>query len=486
MPFLLMLFLTLACLPDSWSPPVVPLGTPLVCVIVAWAGVVVTVAAAGAIASRVRRLVMENRLPHEQIVRRYTRWRTRHLLGTALGYAATLYLLGYGWAIHSLWVHGGRLLPGAELLIMAPFCAALVLSWTCYYDAEKALTGEPHVEHEHNGHPAPRRFWTRAGYLGYYLRQNLALVFLPILLIVGEKEVRRQIPSLNDQWQVHAVLVGLVALSVVVAMPWILRAVLGLKPLPPGPLRDRLMATARRLNFRFSDILVWNTRSGVANAMIVGVVPWLRYVLLSDRLMEDLPADEVEAVFGHEVGHVKHHHMVCYLLFLLGSMVAIGLALLPYQEELAGYFNVRHRSDLAALPLVGALGAYIFVVFGFLSRRCERQADVYGCRAVSCGNPACADHGTPAPIPEAACGLCPTGIRTFVRALERVGELNGISRDRPGFFQSWQHSSIGRRVAFLHTLMENPSAERQFQARVFLLKCALFAVLAVVLMVEVF
>src|SRR5262249_27972015 len=139
-----------------------------------------------------------------------------------------------------------------------------------------------------------------------------------------------------------------------------------------------------------------------------------------------------------------------------------------------GAFGLRERRDLAVLPVVGSLGAYVFLVFGFLSRRCERQADIYGCRAVSCQTPGCAGHA-PEALAEGGRGLCAAGIFTFTQALEKVALLNGISRDRPGFLQSWQHSTIARRVSFLHTLVTDPRAERRFQRRVFLVKCGLLA-----------
>jgi Zn-dependent protease with chaperone function len=440
--------------------------------------VLVEVGFAYVLSRRAQQLLHEGGTPREQVVRGYARGRLYHLLGLFFTYGLALYAFGYGWAVQSLWVWHARPLPGPELLLLAPFCVALLLSWACFYDAERALGGG------HDGHEADpaRRFWTRGAYVGFHFRQNLALVFLPVLLLLAEKELRRQFPALNQQWQVQASVVGVgLALVVFMTMPWVLRVVLGLHPLPEGPLRDRLTAAARRLHFRCSDILLWNTRGGVANAMVVGVFPFLRYVLLSDRLVEDLTPDEVEAVFGHEVGHVKHHHMVYYLVFLLASIAVLGSALLPYQNELDQLFNLRERRDLAVLPVVAALGAYIFLVFGFLSRRCERQADIFGCRAVSCQQPGCDGHGEGHLLPEGGRGLCPTGIHTFIQALEKVALLNGISRDRPGFLQSWQHSTIARRVGFLQTLLTDPRAERCFQRRVFLVKCGLLAVLAAAL-----
>jgi STE24 endopeptidase len=483
MPFLLMLFLTLACLPESWPQPGRWVGSPVTSVLLTWLGVLLEVGLAFAVSRRVQQLVHEGLAPRDQVLRGYSRGRFCHLIGLFVTYALSLYLFGYGWAVQSLWSWHGRVLAGAELLLLAPFCVALLLSWTCFYDAERALGADPRELHDEDpGHS--RKFWSRAAYVGFHFRQNLALVFLPILLLLTEKELRRQFPALNQQWQVQASILGVgIALIVFMTMPWILRIVLGLQPLPDGPLRDRLFSAARRLHFRCSDILLWNTRGAVANAMVVGIFPFLRYVLLSDRLLEELTPDEVEAVFGHEVGHVKHHHMLYYLVFLLASVGVLGSLVLPYQNELDEILNLRERRDLAVLPVVTALGAYIFLVFGFLSRRCERQADIYGCRAVSCQHAVCDGHLNGHPLPEGACGLCSTGIHTFIQALEKVALLNGISRDKPGFLQSWQHSTIARRVNFLQTLLTDPKAERRFQRRVFLVKCAFLAVLAVALVV---
>jgi STE24 endopeptidase len=239
--------------------------------------------------------------------------------------------------------------------------------------------------------------------------------------------------------------------------------------MPEGPLRSQLLATSQRLGFRCSNILLWNTHGGFANAMLVGVAPFLRYVLFTDRLVDEMTPDEVEAVFGHEIGHVKHHHMLYYLGFLVVSLMV--LAALWEASGLKSFLGLATQEHLAVLPLGALLGTYIFVVFGFLSRRCERQADIYGCRAVSCANRDCRGHVQGTPLPPGGQHLCPVGIQTFISALEKVANLNGISRDRPGRLQSWLHSTIARRVEFLHRLLADPGLEPRFQRKVLLVKC---------------
>jgi STE24 endopeptidase len=94
----------------------------------------------------------------------------------------------------------------------------------------------------------------------------------------------------------------------------------------------------------------------------------------------------------------------------------------------------------------------------------------------------CSGHDATTVFPAGATGLCPTGIRIFINALEKVGYLNGISRDRPGWLQSWQHSTIARRVEFLQGVIRDPAAAPRFQRGITLVKWALLLSLAVLLL----
>jgi STE24 endopeptidase len=119
------------------------------------------------------------------------------------------------------------------------------------------------------------------------------------------------------------------------------------------------------------------------------------------------------------------------------------------------------------------IGSYVFVVFGFVSRRCERQADVYGCRAVS----AAEEIGEPRAVSPGD-GLHPDGIRTFIAALDKVAAVNGINRRRPGLLNAWLHGTIARRVEFLEGVLADQQVERRFQRRLSHTKWALLIVLA--------
>jgi Zn-dependent protease with chaperone function len=479
MPFLLLLVMMVACLPGEWPAPPAWLGS-LGSALLTWAGCGLLVGGAALLAWWVRGRLVRHPEQRSASLRRYRAWRLYHLLGLLAVYLTSLYVLGWVHTIRSGALTGLRSFPGLELLILAPFLAALIFSWAMFYSVERAA----HEATDRGAHEALPGRWA---YVRLQTQTNLILICPPLLLMIVQEILVLLFAGLAKDWVFPILSVALI-IGILVGLPWILRLMLGLRSLPLGPVRDRLLATGRRLNFRCNDILLWNTRQGMANAMVTGLVPWLRYVVVTDRLLADLTPEEVEAVFGHEVGHVKHKHLLYYCGFLLLSL----LALTGIWVVLAAVFHIggepaatsaATQEAAAALPFLAMMGAYVFLVFGFLSRRCERQADIFGCRAVSCAAPACQGHATDAVLAPRGEGLCPTGIRTFVEALEKVARLNGMNREKPGWLSSWLHSTIARRVDFLQQMSTDPAVESRFQRAVGRVKWGLFVGLGVVLAV---
>jgi len=391
----------------------------------------------------------------------------------------------FGWIVHDLgWprvVRSGFGLGDPVLvddaLILLPFILAQLAGWWGVYAAERALR--------------PSRGPVGLGrYLSLKARQSLGMV-LPVagLYALGSDLIRRRWPeAATSPWE-QTVGLAVMGLFVLALAPAFVRLAWPTRPLPPGPLRDRLEHLARRLGFRCTDILVWDTNQVVVNAGVTGSLPWFRYVLLTDALIENLGPHEVAAVFGHEIGHIAHRHLLYFGFFVVGSVWVLALgangAADPLQRLLAvGTWPDWLVGDSTAADVVRAVlllllvATYFLVVFGFVSRRFERQADVFGCRAISCGRFDCPPHadldGRPGPAPEAASvPLCPVGIRIFINALTSVAMLNGM---RPNAW-SWRHGSIMRRINFLESLVDRPDAERRFQVGVRRMRRGVAAVL---------
>ncbi len=388
---------------------------------------------------------------------RFGKGRGNHFFALLSFFLAALFL-GWGYTIKAA-QDSSRPIPGLELLLLAPMVFGLVGSWALFYPMERAA-------HDVALYPEPTPFLGRWAYVTLQARHNLLLVVPPLGLLLIQQIIFSLLPELAEAKEALPVL-GIVLLFVAfMCIPLLLRMFLGLRPMPQGMLRERLEGAARRLDFRFSDILVWNTRHTVANAMVTGVVPWVRYIVITDRLIDTLSPEEIEGVFGHEVGHIKHHHMSFYILFLLTSLIALA-GLIYLGDELLKrpdindwlvvetpflYQFLDNLRFFALLPALMLFAIYMVMVFGYLSRRCERQADIFGCHSTS---------------PEA-----------FINALERVAVLNGIPRDKPGWLWSWQHGTIGQRIAFLEKMKDDPAMATHFQRRLLVLKWAVVLFMA--------
>jgi len=490
MSLLLLIFLTIMCLPIAWPKPLFGIEAEGSAAISG--GIVAGLLLVARYFSH-RTVARLSRDPaaRESIARAHGLRRLSYFFLNLLGFALVL-VSGWGWTVgQTLTVNdeylpgAERYLPGAELVILVPYFVSLIGSWALFFDAERAL---------HLSAPVVRgTFWTRGGYILFLLRQHLLIVLTPVFLMIAQLGTLRAFPwMLDSPWAKLAAFV--VLFGFILLLPSFVPFVLGLRPMPTGRVRDRLERAATRLSVRYRGLHVWDTRENVATAMVAGLFPRFRHIVFTDLLLSTMSDDEVEAVFGHEVGHVKHGHLFYYAAFLMLSFLTLGAA---YRAVELAPGTTLPSGDFALVATVLLTGIYLFFVFGFISRKCERQADVYGCKTVSCANPECGGHGMDTPLVPNGRGLCRTGVDIFVRALERVEEINGQTRDadrvvRRGLIgrfsgvlrfvgvslATWQHSTISKRVAFLKTLPGSNGGEQRFQMQVTLLRWGLFLFLS--------
>jgi STE24 endopeptidase len=391
-------------------------------------------------------------------------------------------VFSWGHIVRETWGLGNWILLD-EILILSPLMIGLLTVWWGLYPAERTL-------HYHVGHSGIGAFWSRPGYVIFQARTHAAILFAPILLYVAIQETGFFLETTNwlqhPAWlSVYSLGISILAVLVVlVILPWVLVRIWHTESLPSGELRKLLETTARRLKFRYTDFRVWHTHRNIANAMITGILPWPRYVVFSDALLQALSPEELVAVLGHEIGHVRRWHLALYMaLCVLASISGAQLLsmLWPGQEQcfLAMLFRLPSEitdwSEWLELGLgMAILWAYIWVIFGYVSRHCEREADVYGCLAASCGNAHCSGH-TDNPVPNSDHrALCPTGIEIFISALEKVADLNGLPRTQ----WSWRHGSIARRVSYLQKLQERVAQGDPWPRWLWLPSWTVFALLA--------
>jgi STE24 endopeptidase len=181
------------------------------------------------------------------------------------------------------------------------------------------------------------------------------------------------------------------------------------------------------MNLRYRRLLIWHSQGVLINAAVVGFLRPLRYVLLSDGMLDQMYPEQIKAIFAHEAGHIKHHHLIYAVMFAVSTILLANVL-------------VAVLAVLLGLPALAALGIGLTLLlatwavgFGWLSRRFERQSDTVA--AWSCGPPPESRNHPDEVTPE--------GAATFAGALDQVARLNRISRNQ----FNWRHGSIAWRVA---------------------------------------
>ncbi|MGY8718097.1 MAG: M48 family metallopeptidase [Verrucomicrobiia bacterium] len=200
----------------------------------------------------------------------------------------------------------------------------------------------------------------------------------------------------GDFWWIwaFALLFGFQLLMMVLYPKLILPLFNKLTPLPDGELRDRLLALGDRTGFQASTIEVidGSKRSGHSNAYFTGFGRFRRIVLF-DTLIEQLEAEELEAVLAHEVGHYKSGHipkMLAVAAFMQFAAFASIAWLLSADWFLSG-FGFPAGELAPALLLFGLLSGLVTFWFSplsnIMSRKNEYEADDFARAAMKSSGP---------------------------------------------------------------------------------------------------
>lgn len=377
-----------------------------------------------------------------------------------------------------------------ELLVMLPPLICVVAMWAMQFPIIRRVHEATLIRKYDAGEPV-YPVWSLPQYLLSQARMHFVLLLLPVLIVLTWREAvefwwpfESGIGPLSADTVQTAVLLAGVA-AIFIAAPVLINFLWDTVPLAPGILRTRLEHLCIRHRVRIRRIMVWRTGGSIVNAAVMGVIAPVRYVLMTDALLDRLNDDETEAVMAHEVGHVRRHHVFWLLMVMValftstGSLTTVAVDLwanaaypelitasrphdhapadlfweqltrrmptlismppddlatdLPARKEHAVTVVLWLRVGSAALSLVVTL-----LVFGWASRRFERQADTFAVQHLS-GMGRSPAHDIP---------ITPAAVACMCRALTRVSEQSHVSLSR----KSWRHGSMAWRLAYLASL----------------------------------
>jgi Zn-dependent protease with chaperone function len=353
--------------------------------------------------------------------RRFGQLVTRHSILALACFTAEVWILELPSHLNGFKVFS--LLPTLkDVLFLLVFVGHLTIVWIFAYDAQR---------------PIYRSDIER----GEYVYSNLAFglpVLLPWALMFGLLDLLRLLPSEALRNTVDSTIgqsVTFLLFLVVAAVfaPVMIQRLWRCRPLEPSALRQRIENLCHAAGVRYADIVYWPIFGGrMITAAVMGLVGRFRYILVTDALLRLLTPDELDQVIAHEIGHVKRHHLLLYLLFLLGFML-ISYAAYPLSVVLLIVFEPALKLILAtkidpadityalyALLLVIGVLLYFRYIFGFFIRNFERQADLFIFRLFPAARP-------------------------LISTFDKIVLHSGQPADKP----NWHHFSIQERIDYL-------------------------------------
>jgi STE24 endopeptidase len=417
-----------------------------------------------------------------------------------LWFAAGLYWLGWGDAVLKIvgpMVHWPVKLP-VTLIATLPAVATWSGLILAQYPAERALREQS--LRDRLAADLPVTMPTSAlSYFATQWRMNLLFTLLPVLAILFVKDVLMLGAHLcrldTTPGNIAEIVASIVGIAIVFPMaPELLRRVLRTRRMMESELRTKLEKLFARAHVGCRDILVWETDSSVGNALVMGVVPSMRYILLSDLMLQTMSDEQIEAVFAHEVGHIMHRHLAWNLVL---ALVATGVA--SFLDDCIKAMHPPSWLSADLISCVTSLGTFVWL-FGFISRRFERQADVYAARVIegehvrarelvlvgeqqstlrqSSGQAVIAQQSLVSAV-NWHVGI--HGARVFASTLRRIADVNAMpTRAKPwtggGIVKmighglhllrhgadNFFHGSIESRAKYLHHLSADPARTRAF------------------------
>lgn len=270
-----------------------------------------------------------------------------------------------------------------------------------------------------------------------YSFRILLLPMFPMLFINAVLDFTHLFPEHVQPYVALGLLLPLVLLPFVMA-PLLMQFLWKTEPLTNTELKQKLQNLSERSGIKYRDIGVWQTGSlSIANAAVAGIIPRNRKIFITDTLLHNFPDEQIETIVAHEIGHIRHKHLLISTLLILGYLLSSVIFYLLVMEPL--------KEPLAGFPILLSIISILFFVFyfkilyNFLSRRFEHQADLY---AVNLTN----------------------NKEAFKSALENLSGFSSLPKLVRFILELFEtHPSLERRLSFLNRITEGKESVHRYR-----------------------
>ena len=272
------------------------------------------------------------------------------------GYVCILYLLHFPEFIEEKFAFLQPIHHSREILPFIPFFVGLLGIRFVMFDGPRKSSEQ------------------RWEYLSFSFR-ILLLPMFPMLSINAVLDFTHIFPEDIQALVALGLLLPLIILPFVFA-PILMQFLWRTETLTNTVLKQKLQDLTQRSGMKYRDIGVWNTGSlSIANAAVAGIIPRNRKIFITDTLLRNFPDEQIETIVAHEIGHIRHKHLLIstllVLCYLLSSVIFYQLVMEPLKTPLEGF------PILLSIISILFFVFYFKVLYNFLSRRFEHQADLY-------------------------------------------------------------------------------------------------------------
>ena len=142
--------------------------------------------------------------------------------------------------------------------------------------------------------------------------------------------------------------------------------------------------------------------------------------------------DEIEAIYLHEMGHIKKHHIALRNLFLMLFIpLMYGIGVLMDKIEQVQHINI----PLGIVFLISIVIGYTVFLYLYISRKQEYAADQYAAENIE-------------------------NIDVLSKALRKLNELNDILESDKGKGLLKSHPAVDKRIERINAIKENCDKKR--------------------------
>ena len=139
------------------------------------------------------------------------------------------------------------------------------------------------------------------------------------------------------------------------------------KELKDGQVFDEYMDLLEKTLIHPRKIRITESCYGVANALVVGVLPGFTEILLFKPLVENLNIQEIKAIIAHELAHIKQKHALIRAVSMLIFVFILG------QTYLAT------NGSMFTIPIIITFA----IIYSLIIRNQEQNADIFAAELTS-------------------------------------------------------------------------------------------------------